>query len=503
MRLPRAVWPVFGASCLLAFFGSACANSTHSNVNGDGTGNNGNGNTGTGAKATGGGPNLGNNLGGMSASSGGTTSVDNECAGTLVQAERIPLDMYVMLDVSGSMTEPTVGDTKVTKWQAVSSALNEFVSDPASDGMGIGIQTFPLPDERAPACTSHAQCANFGGVCMLTVCWNAAVGLPPCNTDRDCGRVRGACDGIGVCEKNADFWCPLANLGKACGTNPDTGADLGICQARPSSECLITDDCREASYATPAVAIAPLPGAQAAIVELLQAAVPGGLTPTGPALSGAIDQAGQWATAHTDHQVVAVLATDGLPTLKAQGQYCAAITTASAVADDNAVVNVAASGAAGTPKVSTFVIGVFAPTDVAQGAPDILNAIAKAGGSGNAFIVNTQNDVQAQFRDALNAIRASGLSCELAVPTAEAGMTVDYGEVNVAFDAGMGPVDLESVPSEADCAEHPQAWYYDVDPAEGTPTRIEACPGICADFQKTDMGSVQIKLGCKRRVVVK
>jgi len=520
MRLLRAAWPAFASSCLIAFCASACGSSKGSNVTGNGTtaGNGtgatgatdggglnlsnggGTGGGGTGGGGTGGGLNLGN--GGTVTGSGGQ-GVVNQCAGTLIQAQRIPLDMYVMLDVSGSMLDPTVGNAKLTKWQAVSSALNDFVSDPASDGIGIGIQTFPLTDVRAPtSCTTNAQCANFGG-CFLKACWNAAVGLPPCNSDLDCGLVRGACDGVGVCSGNADFVCPTANVGQGCGADPDTGVDLGTCQARASSTCIVTDDCREASYAMPAVAIAALPGAKPGIVKVLQAAMPGGLTPTGPALTGAIDQAGQWATAHTDHQVVAVLATDGLPTLKAQGQYCGAITTTSATADDNAVAAVAATGAASTPKVSTFVIGVFAPTDVAQGAPAVLNAIAKAGGSSSAFIVNTMGNVEMQFRDALNAIRATGLSCELAVPMPEAGKTLDFGEVNVAFDSGKGPVDLENVPGVADCAAHPQAWYYNVDPTQGTPTRIEACPGVCADFEKTDMGSVQIELGCKTKVVVK
>jgi len=165
------------------------------------------------------------------------------------------------------------------------------------------------------------------------------------------------------------------------------------------------------------------------------------------------------------------------------------------------VAAIATGGRKLNPAISTFVIGVVGPADV--DAPANLNSIAKSGGTTKAFIVDTTGNVQTQFRDALNKIRASGLSCELAVPTAEAGKTVDYGEVNVAFDSGMGPVDLESVPSVADCAAHPQAWYYNVDPTEGTPTRIEACPGICSDFEKTDMGSVKIELGCKTRVVVK
>ncbi|HXK20087.1 MAG TPA: hypothetical protein VNG33_19885, partial [Polyangiaceae bacterium] len=338
MRLHRAAWPAFASSCLIAWCAFACGSSTGSNVsNGSGASNSTGNGTGIGATGTGatgttsaGGPNLGN-LGGDASSSGGQPVVDNECAGTLIQAQRIPLDMYVMLDQSGSMLDPTVGNAKITKWQAVSSALNDFVSDPASDGLGIGIQTFPLPDSRAPAsCTTNAQCANFG-FCFLKGCWNAAVGVPPCNSDLDCGGVRRACGGIGSCSKNANFICPTANLGQACGPDPDTGADLGTCQAAPSS-CIITDDCRAATYATPAVAIAPLPGVKAAIVKVLQTAVPGGLTPTGPALTGAIDEATKWATAHPDHQVVAVLATDGLPTLKTAGQYCAPITTTSAPA---------------------------------------------------------------------------------------------------------------------------------------------------------------------------
>lgn len=166
MRLLRAAWPAFASSCLIAFCASACGSSQGSAVNSGSGANNGAGdvaNTGATGTTNGAGPNLGDNLGGTSAggssASGGSGALGNgeECAGTLVQAQRLPLDMYVMLDTSGSMTDPTVGNAKVTKWQAVSSALNDFVSDPASDGLGIGIQTFPLTDGRAPtSCTTNA-----------------------------------------------------------------------------------------------------------------------------------------------------------------------------------------------------------------------------------------------------------------------------------------------------------------------------------------------------------
>src|SRR5690348_763128 len=48
------------------------------------------------------------------------------CAGELIEAKSIPLDMYVMLDSSGSMLDPTEGNALLTKWQSVSDALADF-----------------------------------------------------------------------------------------------------------------------------------------------------------------------------------------------------------------------------------------------------------------------------------------------------------------------------------------------------------------------------------------
>ena len=71
--------------------------------------------------------------------------------------------------------------------------------------------------------------------------------------------------------------------------------------------------------------------------------------------------------------------------------------------------------------------------------------------------------------------------------------------VNVSFDSGTGPKYLRGV-ADADACTAEGGWYYDVKPAEGTPKRIVACPTTCTQFQQTDMGSVQIKLGCQTRV---
>lgn len=466
MSFSRAAWPVLGASFVLVLLASACGSSSSSNVNGGGTGKAG--------SSTG--PNLGN-LGGSASSSGGSSS-GGDCAGELIEAKRLPLDMYVMLDVSGSMLEPTGGDTTLTKWEAVSSALTDFVSDPASDGIGVGLQVFPIAHPDAPgACKADSECGQFGP-CFLKTCWEYPE-IALCDVDANCGPY-GPCKAFAFCSNSDLYICDAANVGKSCGTDPDTNQPLGTC----SATCVGTADCRAATYAAPAAPIAVLPEAKDGLVAVISGAQPEGRTPSGPALQGAIEQAGAWAKAHPEHQVVAVLATDGLPT------QCTPV----AIAD---VAALAADGRQLDPAVSTFVIGVFGAEE--PDAPANLNTIARAGGTTNAFMVDTAGDVQEQFRDALNKIRASGLSCELAVPTPPDGQSLDYKQVNVTFDAGSGPTVLLGVANAAACTDA-GGWYYDVQPGNGRPKRIVTCPTTCTQFQQTDMGSVQIKLGCATRV---
>lgn len=70
-----------------------------------------------------------------------------ECAKESAKADLRPLDLYIVLDRSGSM----VG----VRWPAVSKALSAFVKDPGATGVGAGIQFFPLSDE-AKVCKYEA-----------------------------------------------------------------------------------------------------------------------------------------------------------------------------------------------------------------------------------------------------------------------------------------------------------------------------------------------------------
>src|SRR5262249_19705079 len=73
-------------------------------------------------------------------SGGGEPGDGGACAATSSTASLIPLDIFIMQDQSGSMKETT--STGATKWEAVKAAIKTFVSDPASAGIGVGLQFF-------------------------------------------------------------------------------------------------------------------------------------------------------------------------------------------------------------------------------------------------------------------------------------------------------------------------------------------------------------------------
>ena len=93
---------------------------------------------------------------GGSSSFGGTTgnpddcgtSVLNGCVGEFYEGESLPLDIYIMFDQSGSMINDVGG---LTRLAAVQQATREFLRDPASAGIGVGIGYFghqPIGETR-------------------------------------------------------------------------------------------------------------------------------------------------------------------------------------------------------------------------------------------------------------------------------------------------------------------------------------------------------------------
>jgi hypothetical protein len=437
----------------------------------------------------------GNGGGGGDDGGGGTFSAVSDaafsldafasCAATTEQAKELPLDLYFMLDSSGSMDDLVAAGK--SKWSSIVSAMNAFVGDAASSGIGVGLQYFPLPSAGVPkTCTADTQCPAGTGPCFFKACDITMIdAVVPCATNADCVGVANiplGCNPIGVCHNNHDTVCPADGKHPMCG--PDGNKfDLGTCDTISTSTCIHGDSCAAQDYATPAVPIALLPGAAAAVTASLMTHSPVGNTPTSQALLGAIDQAKSYATANPGHSVVAVLATDGIP------DECTPN-------DIPGIAQIAAAGLSGSPSIKTFTIGVFTQDAIASGT-SALNQIASAGGTKQAFIIQTTApNLEQQFEAALNAIRGAALPCQYEVPVPDAG-TPDFGTVNVEYTSGAGVASgVPYVETASKCGTS-SGWYYDVDPAAGgTPAAILVCPGTCSTLQSDSKGRVDVVVGC-------
>jgi hypothetical protein len=148
----------------------------------------------------------------------------------------------------------------------------------------------------------------------------------------------------------------------------------------------------------------------------------------------------------------------------------------------------AAAGVNGAPRILTFVIGV-------GHSLSSLNAIAKAGGSGNAHIVDDDPaKAQQEFLDALNSIRGTVLLCEYTIPQPSTG-TIDPDKINVSYTPSGGqPVTIGRVGDVSACDATAGGWYYDV---PGAPTNVIMCPATCDVLKSSANGQAQILFGCK------
>jgi hypothetical protein len=354
-------------------------------------------------------PSAGGSGGGLLLGNGGQGMISvggMQCAADVHAAEGLPLDMFIMMDQSGSMNEKVSGGSK---WTAVTGALSTFVQSQKTAGLSAGIQYFGLPANGGPTVTPS---------------------------------------------------CPIPILCQFIGA--------------------FTSSCNPADYANPDVEIAPLPMNGAAIAASIQKHGPASDTPTLPALQGAIQHATDWGNVHSGHPTIVVLATDGDPN--------------GCNSTPQNVAQAAAAGLAQSPKIFTFVIGVGSSLTS-------LNGIAQAGGTNQAFIVDTAQDVNAQFLDALNKIRgAAVLPCayELPKPT-DSSQTLDLNTVNVAYTPGVGPsagtqTTLYQVADKSQCAAAKGGWYYD-NPA--APANIQLCDETCGPVTADIKGNVSVLVGCQ------
>jgi hypothetical protein len=271
------------------------------------------------------------------------------------------------------------------------------------------------------------------------------------------------------------------NLGQPC-----PGAVAGdVCGAAPTVCKIPIDSCSPGDYEQPRVPIGELPAAAAALSQGLAAVKPAGGTPIAPAFDGAVLHLRKQVAANAGHRAALVLATDGGPN-GCQGN------------DEAGIASRLDAARTGAPSLPTYVIGVLDAANVA--GIQTITRFATAGGTGMPFILNAGADLGQKFQDALDQIRAKALPCEYTIPAPTKG-AIDYGRVNVRYSGPSGQDDLFYVASADRCDPVKGGWYYDVQPAAGTPSTVHVCPATCQRFEREAGGTVQLRFGCRTRVI--
>jgi hypothetical protein len=187
------------------------------------------------------------------------------------------------------------------------------------------------------------------------------------------------------------------------------------------------------------------------LVQELQSKVPGGNTPTYPALGGALQWAIDYSLANPLEQQAVLFITDGDP---------------NGCNNNQAQITALAANAYNNYGVLTYVIGIVGATE------SFLDGIATAGGTGEAIMIGTGNP-QAELLAALKSVQGEPVSCNIALP---AGGAFNFAGSLVSYYPGDGTsVSIPRVDNAAACTPA-GGWYYD---SNTNPTEIILCPATC------------------------
>lgn len=439
-----------------------------------------------------------------------TSGEPAECARDTYEGDRVEVNLYLLLDISGSMTAPISVNSDQTQWDAVRTAVTGFIESPESAGLNLALNYFPRLSERTN-CSSSGTCASDAG-CVERVCdlrFVVVDVLSPCDFDAQCGLVLEFDDGTTLPEgcsvpgrcSNDPF--ELCFIDQQC----EGG---GVCQASDVGLCPGQNSCASGEYEAPAVDKGTLPDLGPALVESLLGHEPDafGLTPTHAALQGVYDRVGEWIEDEPNTRSIVVLATDGAP----RGCF-----VAGSLAEEDDLAREATYDtleAAAARGIETYVIGVLTdltgvdeetrqqiePTLTALASQ--LDEMARLGGTEFPYNVSVNENAAQAFIQALAEIRGQVLPCEYVLPRPAQGPLV-FDKVNIEWTRGDQNESVPKVSGLGGCLPGENAWYYNVDETTQTPTRIVLCPDTCEQVNAADSSQIDIVLGCDTIVSVR
>jgi hypothetical protein len=396
------------------------------------------------------------------------------CTTFKAYGELAPLDIHIMLDSSGSMNESA---GVASKWASVASALGLFYDDVGSTGLGVSLSYFPQVDPfiAAECFGDPLLCGEPDACTTQNFCEASGLG---CATAADCdlqGAVGEACVPIGFCQGHPQVAC-AAGTPLDCPSGDGPCIEYGYCENHYK--------CDVESYQIPDVFIDELPDAAEPLKESLANRFPGGLTPTRPALEGALAQA-MLSVEERKRKAIIVLGTDGFPTA------CEPALEESIFAPE-IITNVADIAQEGVDVgIQTFVIGVFTEEE-AEEAQQNLDLIAIAGGTEEAFIITT-NALTQDFAAALTEVRVAATACEYAIPSENAATEWAKAHVFVKPDVQTPEMELSQLDSGSKCAGESLAFYVSTG-ADGAP-RLVLCPSTCSFLGNVETHPLEVRIG--------
>jgi hypothetical protein len=219
--------------------------------------------------------------------------------------------------------------------------------------------------------------------------------------------------------------------------------------------------CNPQDYSRADVPIGPLPQNTPALENSLRGAQPTGETPTGAAIRGACAYSTQWKAQNPGRSVVILLVTDGMPEAPSSGPRCVPTLQDAQAAAEECLTQ---------QSVPTYVLGVGANLDNLQ-------AIARSGGTTQAYLTDGAADVTGTILNALNTIRDTAkVPCKFKIPPPPAGQTLNPAEVNVTYDDATGAAHIVPGAGAATNCGPTGGWFYD---NAQNPTTVELCPTSC------------------------
>jgi hypothetical protein len=257
-----------------------------------------------------------------------------------------------------------------------------------------------------------------------------------------------ASGGLGVALRFWEHWKPIQ------------GCDDTNCSTNACSVPLV-------SLGTLTTQPSPTDTHEKALIDAVNSVTPAADTPMYPALAGALKWAKDNQLAKPKEQFIVVLVTDGYP------NSCNTDPVAIAQLSEDALTSAG---------VLTYAIGIQ------DANVQLMNNIASKGGTGTAFFISDQGDVQEQLLDAMLQIKGDTVACEFDLPNQG---LFDPGNAKVVFVPSAGnPVAYPKVASAAACGN---GWYFD---NAANPTKILLCPNTCQSVLADTGARIDVDLGC-------